>query len=110
LEDLYIYEDPVWQPDWKDNIDNTLWLGLLHPFTAVKNLYISEEFARRIVPALQELVGGDTTVLPVLQDIFVEGLQRSVPVQEATGKLVAARKVTTHPITVANWEREKDED
>jgi hypothetical protein len=109
LEDLYIYEDPVWQSDWKDNIDNTLWLGLLHPFTAVKNLYISEEFARRIVPALQELVGGDTTVLPVLQDIFVEGLQRSVPVQEATGKLVAARKVTTHPITVTNWEREKDE-
>jgi hypothetical protein len=105
LEDLYIYEDPVWQPGWKDNIDNILWLELLLPFTRVKNLYLSEEFARRIVPALQELGGGNMTVLPTLQNIFVEGLQSSEPVQEATGKLVAVRKVATHPITVTDWER-----
>ena len=108
LEDLYIYEDPYSQPDWQDNIENTLWLELLHPFTAVKNLYLSEEFAPRIVPALQELVGGRTTeVLPTLQNIFLEGLQPSGPVQEGIQQFVAARQVTGHPIAVSHWDRDR---
>jgi hypothetical protein len=44
LEDLYIYEDSKSPPDWRDNIENTLWLELLHPFSGVKNLYLSEKF------------------------------------------------------------------
>jgi hypothetical protein len=120
LEDLYIYEAPYLQPDRRDtldntlynirntqdNIENTLWLELLHPFTAVKNLYLSEEFARHIAPALQELVGRNTTeVLPILQNMFLEGLQPSGPVQESIRKLVTARQVTALPITVTRWER-----
>ena len=77
LEDLYIYESPS-QPVWKDNIENTLWLELLRPFPAVKNLYLSEKFASLITPALQELTEGSTAeVLPSLQNIFLEGLQPS---------------------------------
>ena len=78
LEDLYIYERLYGeQPDWRDNIENTLWLELLHRFTTVKNLYLSKEFAQRIVAALQELVGGRTTeVLPTLQNIFLEEVER----------------------------------
>ena len=105
LEDLYIYEQTYSAPDWKDNIENTLWLELLHPFTTVKNLYLSEKFAQRIAPALQELVGGRTTkVLPTLQNLFLEGLQPSGSVHEGIVTFVSARQLSGHPITVSLWE------
>ena len=108
LEDLYIYESPS-QPVWKDNIENTLWLELLQPFTSVKNLYLSEEFALRIVPALRELVGAGTTeVLPTLQNIFLEELQSSGTVQEDIQQFVATRQVTGHPIAVFRWDRDRN--
>ena len=104
LEDLYTYEDPESQPDWKDDIENGLWLQLLHSFAAVKNLYLSEEIARRIGPALQELAEGRTTeVLPALQNIILDGLESSGPVQEGIAKFVAARQAASRPIEVSNW-------
>jgi hypothetical protein len=109
LEDLYI--DDHWQPDWQDNIENALWLELLHPFNTVKNLYITEEFARRIVPALQELVGGRTTeVLPALQNVFLEGLQPSGSVQEGVGHFAATRQAIGLPIAVSRWDRGEEDD
>jgi hypothetical protein len=108
LEDLYIYERLYRrQPDWQDNIENTLWLDLLHRFTTVKNLYLSKEFGPRIVAALQELVGGRTTeVLPALQNIFLEEVEPAGRVQEDIGKIVAARRLSGHTITVSHWERD----
>jgi hypothetical protein len=104
-EDLYAYEGRDSQPDWKDDIENGLWLQLLHPFTAVKNLYLSEQFALRIGSALQELAEGRTTeVLPALQNMFLEGLESSEPVQEGIGKFLAARQVASRPITVSRWD------
>ena len=104
LEDLFFCEPRYSQPDWKDDIENGLWLQLLHPFTAVKNLYLSEQFALRIGPALQELAeGGTTEVLPALQSIFLDGLESSGPVQEGIAKFVAARQVASHPIVVSSW-------
>ena len=105
LENLYIYESLHGkQPDWRDNIENTLWLDLLHQFTTVKNLYLSKEFAPRIVAALQELVGGRTTeVLPTLQNIFLEEVE---PAGQDIGKIVAARRLSGHTITVSHWERD----
>jgi hypothetical protein len=97
LEDLYIREESYSQV----NIENTLWLELLHPFTAVKNLTLSGEVARHIAPTLQELVGGRTTeVLPTLQNIFLTefGPFRAVP--EGIEQFVARRQVTSHPIAV----------
>jgi F-box-like len=86
----------------QDNVENALWLRLLHPFTSVKNLYLSEEIARRIVPALQELVGDRATeVLPTLENIFLEEDQRSGPVQEGIQQVVAVRQATNHPIAVS---------
>jgi hypothetical protein len=105
LEDLCIYDDPDFQPDWRIDIENRLWLRLLRPFTAVKNLYISEQIGLRIGPALQELAEGRTTgVLPALQNIFLEGLQPSGPVQEDIGLFVASRQVTSRPIAVSRWD------
>ena len=110
LEDLYIYEDPYSQPDWKDSIENRQWLELFRPFMAVKNIYLSEKLASRIAPALQELVEGRTTeVLPTLQNIFLEGLESSRPVEEGVGQFVAMRQVVSHPIAVSRWANSKIE-
>ena len=108
LEDLYISEHPYEQPVWEDNIDSALWLELLRPFTTVKDLFLSEKIALCVVPALQELVGGRTMeVLPALQNVFIEGLQPSGPVQEGIGKFVAARQVASHPIAASHWDRDQ---
>jgi hypothetical protein len=84
--------------------ENALWLQLLLSFTAVKNLYLSEELAPGIAAALQELVGTRITeVLPTLQNIFVEGLEPSGPFQDNIGQFVAARQLSGHPITISDW-------
>ena len=106
LEDLYIYEDPRLPQNWKDNVSSTNWLELLHSFSAVRSLYLCEEFALRIAPVLHDLVGGRTTeVLPALRNIFLEGLQPSGPVQERIAKFVAARQLSGHSIAISLWER-----
>ena len=63
VEDLYIERRLDWSERVWDNygIENSLWLELLLPFTTVKSLYISEEFALSIAAALQELVGARIT-------------------------------------------------
>ena len=108
LEDLYLFEHPNSKQDQEDNIENTLWLGLLHPFSAVKNLYLSSKFAPRIIPALQDLIAdGTTVVLPTLEKIFVEGLPwESEWLAESEwpgdiGSLVAVLRVTRPSIIVS---------
>ena len=110
LEDLYFYEEP--RLGSKDNIDNEQWLELLRAFSAVKNLYLFKNASPHIALALQELVEGRTTemlptVLPALQNIFVEGLESSGPVHEGIGQFFAARQVAAHPIVVSRWELDK---
>jgi hypothetical protein len=104
VEVLYIeqeYSQLVWK---NDAIENTLWLQLLLPFTAVKDLYLSREFAPGIAAALQELVGARITdVLPSLDNIFMEGLEPSGPLQESIGRFVAARLLSDHPIAISVW-------
>ena len=104
-EDLYIYQRPVWRLEWKGKIENGPWIELLHPFTAVRNLYLCEEVARHIAPALQELVGDRITeVLPILENIFLEGFESSGFVEEGIGRFTSAREVAGHPITVSSWD------
>ena len=106
LQDLYMMSESPWPQDWKDIIDYAQWLELLHSFSAVKNLYLSKELTPCVVPALQDLIGGRITeAFPTLENIFLEELQESGPVQEGIGKFVAARQVTSHPITLSRWDR-----
>ena len=105
VERLYIRERSYSRLEWQDDIEDSQWLELLHPFLAVKYLYLSKEFAPRIAPCLQELVGGRTTeVLPALQIIFLEKLHPSGPSEEAIGKFVAARRLSNnHFVAVSEW-------
>ena len=104
VEDLYI-EHPSHQNDLQGYaIDNTLCLQLFLPYTAVKNLYLSKEFWPGVAAALQEFVGARITeVLPSLQNIFVEELQPSGPMQDIIGQFVAARQLSGHPIAISDW-------
>ena len=52
-------------------------------------------------------VGGRTIeVLLILENIFLEGLQTSGPLQEGIDKFVAARRLTDRPVTVSRWDRD----
>ena len=104
VEHLYIHKRQLPQTQQQLDLENMQWLEIFHPFTAVKDLYLSKEFAPSIAAALQELVGGRTAeVLPILQNIYLEGLKPSGPIQEGIQKFVAARQLSSHPITVSRW-------
>jgi hypothetical protein len=105
VEVLYIdHEDsqPVWDDD---DIENTLWLDLLLPFTAVKNLYLSEEFAPGIAVALQELVDTRITeVLPSLRNIFVKGLEGwPLDLHNNISQFAGARRQSGHTVAIFDW-------
>lgn len=110
VERVY-FRSGSWPLRWQDDMEKSQWLELFHPFTAVKGLYISQEFAPLIVPAVQELVGERVTeVLPSLQTLFLEETHASGPFQETIGNFVSARQHTKHPIVVSRWERKEFED
>jgi hypothetical protein len=102
VEDLYIdyrYSQQAWR---NDAVENTLWLQLLLPFTAVKNLYISGEFGPGIAAALQELVGGRIAeVLPSLQNMSVEWPRPLGPFRENIEQFVAARRLIGKPVAIS---------
>ena len=75
LEVLYITEGTWGWGYQQDSVENTLWLELLRPFTGVKKLYLSETFAGIVGPALQELGGRTTELLPSLQNFFCSGFK-----------------------------------
>jgi hypothetical protein len=106
LEHLYICDDKYSRSRWEDDVENDQWLELLHPFTTVKNLYLSKGVVPHIVPALQELVGKKLTKeLPALQSLLLEEPHLSGPVQETIEKFVTSRLLYGHPIVVSQWGR-----
>jgi hypothetical protein len=107
-ERLEISVDVHFPVIWHDALESSHWLWFLYPFTAVKNLYISEEFAMLISSALHSISlrrEDAIELLPALQNLFVQGLRSSDSgdVQKAIGSFVAARLVSGHPVTVHRW-------
>ena len=105
---LYIFESspPLY---WLESTESSQWLELLHPFTAVKDLYLSKEFALYIVPALLRSVGeGVTEVLPALRNLFFESIPSPRPVEEISRQFVAARRLSGHQIAISYWDVERD--
>ena len=103
---LFIYESGFLQPRWQGDIEESQWLDVLNPFTAVKDLYLSQIFVPRIAPTLQELVGERVAgVLPALQCLFLEKLHPSGTIQEEIVKFVDARQLAEHPVAISLWEK-----
>jgi hypothetical protein len=113
VEHLYVYGVHFLPSHWQDDMEDMQWLEIFRPFTAVKNLYLSDTFAPRIAHTLQELIGGRITeVLPALERIFLESPRvlrdfwETEHVKEQIGNFVAARQLSGHPLTVSSWERD----
>ena len=107
------FDCPPDTPRWATQTGITQWLEFLRFFAAVENLYLSEGLAEFIALVLREISAGESAatardVLPALQTVFIERLDRSwcAPVREAIGKFVAERELSDYPVVVNLWERE----
>jgi hypothetical protein len=86
----------------EDDMENTQWLELLHPFSNVKDLYLSQKVPTYFTPTLEELTGERVTeVLPALQNIFFYGGDdEREPVPKAIWEFVTARKLSGCPVAI----------
>ncbi|KAI9510573.1 hypothetical protein F5148DRAFT_1374366 [Russula earlei] len=83
---------------WTDDVDTTRWLELLDPFIAVKDLRLSRQVAPHVCRALTK--ERPTDVLPALQIISLKGVKPLGSVPKYIERLVAARKLSGHPVAV----------
>ena len=105
LEHLAIYNSKLFPFRWRHGVNNNQWMELLRPFTTVKDLILDELVVFSVAQALQELVGEQVTeILPVLQNIFLEGTPSSDLVPEGIAKFVGARELSGHPVIVHHRE------
>ena len=81
-----------------------LWLDIFRPFTSVKNLYLYKDVAPRIAPAL-EVIGEIVTVLPALENVFIEKFRSYGLLDEGFSNVAAKRQVSGHPIVISDWDR-----
>jgi hypothetical protein len=102
VENLHIYASRSLPSQWQDDIENIQCLEVFHPFTAVKNLYVSKEIAQCIASVLQNRERA-MYVLPALENILLQELRPSRPIQEAIGQFVAARQLLGRPVAVSHW-------
>jgi len=106
MENLHIREgdNRLVSPPLAVDMETSQWLEILDPFTALKNLHLTETIAARVCSALQELSGERVTeVLPTLQGLFITHLSSdSLPegLRKAIKTFVAARRRSGHPVSV----------
>jgi hypothetical protein len=109
VEQLYFYGPH--QP--REDDEDMQYLEILRPFTTVKNLYMTENFARCVAPTLKHLVGERAIdVFPALESLFLEEpwprgpLEEPLPwepVQVVIERFTAARELLGHPVAVSRW-------
>jgi hypothetical protein len=101
LEHLSVQNFECIPLQWQDEVYNTRWMVFLCLFITVKDLTLDELAVLSVSPALEELVGERVTeILPVLQNIVLEGNPPSGLVPEGIAKFVAARELSGHPAIV----------
>ena len=93
---------------WQEGMDSTQWLELLHPFNAMKNLYLSNELVQHVLPALHfhDEEAGITEVLPALQNILIEDFDPYppwLPIRKEIREFVDARVLYGYPVSVYRW-------
>ncbi|KAI9454629.1 hypothetical protein F5148DRAFT_1378216 [Russula earlei] len=88
-----------WLLHQTNNMVTTQWVEFLAPFTAVKDLRLSDQVEQHVCKALAELAEERRAdVLPALRNIF---LRHFLP-WEIEG-FVAARRLSGHPVAVHRW-------
>jgi hypothetical protein len=88
--------------------DDTQWLELFPPFTAVRTLRISRGLRSLMAPALQQLAEEMATdLLPALDSLYLEEYRSSESEQQAIEPIpiFTARQSSDHPVVVHSWER-----
>jgi hypothetical protein len=106
VEQLDVQVDPDRESTWQVDMEDTQWLELFRPFTAVRTLRITLELQPLILLALQELTGERATeVLPALDRLYLEEYQPSGSEQQAIKPFLAARQYSDHPVAVHLWDR-----
>jgi len=114
MERLEIVVDFPPPDNWDDYLENTLWLWsrLLRSFTAVRDLYLPQELAFRVVRALQDPNGESSEeLLPTLRSIFVEGYRSFWEVQVAIRPFTATRQDSGRPeVAIHRWKQWEDDD
>jgi F-box-like len=104
LKSLEICDHRIYQ---RPDIDIGPWLGLLHLFSSVEDLILSATLFGRVAQALGKLAEERVTeMLPVLQNIFLEGPHPLETVSQAIGKFVAKRRLLGCPVTVYHRDNE----
>ncbi|KAI0294811.1 hypothetical protein BC826DRAFT_1010664 [Russula brevipes] len=86
---LDIREGQDRRPRWQYGVENGQWLELLSPFAAVETLYLSEEMASHVAPALDELAG----------ESVLDGPERPYgPVEDCIFQFLTARQQSGYPV------------
>ncbi|KAH9170323.1 hypothetical protein EDB89DRAFT_2072154 [Lactarius sanguifluus] len=86
-------------------LEGSDWLHLLHPFSAMQTLHVSQELAAHVALSLEDITGAMITeVLPSLDSICLAGQPAS-----SINKFVAARQLSDRPVTVINTRTAFDE-
>ena len=109
VEQLTIREWPWSHIKWKDDpdMDSSQWLDLFRLFISARSLYISKRLVPHVGAALLELDGSEVMeVLPVLVDLYLEGHEPSVPMQEGIKSFVTSRQLPDQPVIVRRWEEQ----
>ncbi|KAI9460449.1 hypothetical protein F5148DRAFT_1377375 [Russula earlei] len=89
------------QSRWEDDMETTEWLEFLAPFTAMKDLRLSDEVAPHVCQALERLAEERVAeVLPALQNIFLRDPDLE---PKYIGGFVCARNLSGHPVEVYRW-------
>jgi hypothetical protein len=108
IERLDIFDDDpsaTSEVDMDMDMDNTQWLELFQPFTAVRILCISHHLQSSIVSALQGLTGEPATeVLPTLNSVYLEEYDPSGTEQQAMRSFITARQCSGHPVAIHRLE------
>jgi len=99
--DLDLYIDCIHPLLIEDDMENTQWLEFLHPFTNVEDLHLSLILPTCLAPALQELAGERVTeILPMLQNIFLDGVYGQQQVPKAISEFAAVRQLSGCPVDI----------
>ncbi|KAH9167924.1 hypothetical protein EDB89DRAFT_1909676 [Lactarius sanguifluus] len=85
-------------PGGKDYMDNTEWLDLLRPFTAVGTLHVSGKLAGYVARRLEGVTGNIVVeILPSLHSLFLEDEPLT-----SVERFVEVRRLSGRPVTIVN--------